>query len=464
MPTDDLDYTAAIEYLYGQINYERMAESKPYAFRLQRMRDLLDRLALRGIAGETVPVVHIAGTKGKGSTATMVAAMLSSSGHRTGLYTSPHLHELEERFVVDGVAPAKAEVAELVSKVRMAARDLTESDAGPPTFFELTTAIALLHFKRQHCQAVVLEVGLGGRLDSTNVCVPAVTAITSIGLDHQHILGSTIAEIAAQKAGIIKAGVPVVSGLASGEAAEVIDFTAAAHSAPLFKLGTDFDFRLQTTAGQWGALFSLWSMHPHIRPRTDWHLPLEGAHQGRNAAIACAVVDLLHRTGTITSLEQQAIGLANVKCAGRIERFLDADGAEIIVDTAHNADSIAALCDCLQNRAAGRSITVIFGTSRDKDYGPMLQCLAEVADKLILTRYHGNPRFRAPEELLAAVPPGVAVSIQEQPEVALSLARLNGQSADRNLIVICGSFFLAAELRPLLGSVRKGADPLELRP
>lgn len=450
MPTDHLDYPAAIEYLYRQINYERTAESKPYAFRLRRMRDLLEMLALRGVAGDDLPVVHIAGTKGKGSTATMVAAMLTASGIRTGLYTSPHLVELAERFVVDGQRASNREVASLVETVRDAAVCLASSDVGPPTFFELTTAVALLHFKLRDCQAVVLEVGLGGRLDSTNVCAPKVTAITSIGLDHQHILGNTLGEIAYQKAGIIKPNVPVVSGLSDGEAAEVIGRVASERGAPLLKLGTDFDFSSEALRDAWGSRLDLISKHPSVRARRDWLLPLDGSHQGRNAAIACTIIDLLQQSGTETSLDAQASGLAQVQCVGRIERFRMLDGSEVIVDTAHNSDSIDALCNCLDERAAGRTVTVIFGTSHDKDHIAMLQRLCQTADRLILTRYHGNPRYREPAELMAALPPGHTATIQEFPETALAFARQNAQPPEDHLIVVCGSFFLAAEVRPLV--------------
>ena len=380
----------------------------------------------------------------------MVAAMMTASGIRTGLYTSPHLVDLEERFVVDGQRASKPEVAGLVAAVRDAAQCLASSDAGPPTFFELTTAVALLHFKLRDCQAVVLEVGLGGRLDSTNVCVPKVTAITSIGLDHQHILGNTLGEIAYQKAGIIKPNVPVVSGLSDGEAAEVIQRVASERGAPLLKIGTDFDFSGEALPDAWGSRFDLISKHPSVRERLGWLLPLDGSHQGRNAAIACTVMDLLQHSGTETPLDAQASGLAHVKCVGRIERFLMPDGSEVIIDTAHNIDSIGALCNCLQQRAAGRTVTIIFGTSRDKDHIAMLQRLCETAGRLILTRYHGNPRYREPAELMAALPPGQTATIQECPATALAIARQNAQPPEDHLIVVCGSFFLAAEVRPLL--------------
>lgn len=450
MPTDPFDYPAAIEFLYSQINYERTAESKPYPFKLRRMRELAEMLDLGGVLGQSVPVVHIAGTKGKGSTATMVAAMLTAAGIRTGLYTSPHLVDLEERFVVDNQRASPAEVAQSVSEIRDAAAALAESDTGWPTFFELTTALALLHFKRRQCEAIVLEVGLGGRLDSTNVCSPTVTAITSIGLDHQHILGNTLGEIAFQKAGIIKPTIPVVSGLGPGEAADVIAEVASERRAPLLRVAVDFDFRLEPMRDAWGSRLDFITHHPEIRNRLGWHLPLDGAHQGRNAAVACAIVDLLASRGLATSLADQAVGLAQVRCEGRIERFLLADGSEVILDTAHNIDSIEALCRCIADRAAGRQVTVVFGTSRDKDHVPMLQRLCGVADRLVLTRYHGNPRYRETAELAGAVPPGKPMITEQCPIEAVNLARQQAQPADQHLIVVCGSFFLAAEIRPLL--------------
>ncbi len=450
MSFDPLDYAAAIEYLYSQINYERTGESRPYPFRLQRMRELIDRLDLGGVAGHSLPVIHIAGTKGKGSTATMVASMLTAAGLRTGLYTSPHLRVLEERFLVDGQPPPASEVADLIATVRQAAQRCTGS--GTPTFFELTTALALLRFKRADCQAVVLEVGLGGRLDSTNICCPAVTAITSIGLDHQHLLGQTLAEIAFQKAGIIKPSVPVISGVASGPAAEVIQQVAIEQAAPLWQLGRDMHVAWRPAATGRGGTIDLQAVTPPLQSRTNWLLPLDGAHQSQNAAIALAIIDTLAAAGWPTQPADQEQGLATTRCPGRIEHFRLASGSELIIDTAHNAESIHALCDYLQqSRSPGQRLTVVFGTSRDKDHLPMLQRLSETADRLILTRYHGNPRYREPDELLASLPAGQQATIEPIPEQAIRLAEADGTvDAQSHRIVVCGSFFLAAEVLPLV--------------
>lgn len=219
LPAKEVRYQDALGFLYDRINYERMASgTSRYPFRLKRITELLRRLGLAGYLHTDspepkVPLVHIAGTKGKGSTAAMLAAALSAADLRTGLYTSPHLHHLEERFRVDGQPCSSEQLISLVEQIKPAT-ELVEQQIGSLSFFELTTAIALMHFDATECDAIVMEVGLGGRLDSTNVCSPSVSAITSIGLDHQHVLGETLVEIAAEKAGILKAGVPVVSGVA----------------------------------------------------------------------------------------------------------------------------------------------------------------------------------------------------------------------------------------------------------
>ena len=218
------DYASALDWLMTQINYERTT-AVPYEtaiFKLDRMRGLL---TLLGDPHEGLAAVHIAGTKGKGSTAAMMAGILQASGLRTGLYTSPHLDAVQERIAIDGVACRPEEFAALAADVETAVARLPADEHGQPaepTFFEITTAMAFLHFARRRVDAAVLEVGLGGRLDSTNVCRPSVSIITSISFDHTRQLGNTLAAIAGEKAGIIKAGVSVISGVTGDEPRQVI--------------------------------------------------------------------------------------------------------------------------------------------------------------------------------------------------------------------------------------------------
>jgi dihydrofolate synthase/folylpolyglutamate synthase len=454
---DEQAYRAALGFLYDRINYERMASgSSRYHFWLQRTDQLLIRLGLSGyLHSQTdaakIPIVHIAGTKGKGSTSAMVAAALTAAGMKTGLYTSPHLHHLEERFKIDGRPCSQAELVALVDRIEPVARAIGRDAGREPSFFELTTVIALLHFDTSDCDAVVLEVGLGGRLDSTNVCAPSVTAITSIGLDHEHILGHSLGEIAAQKAGIIKPGVPVVSGVGEGEAAEVIQARCCETSSPLFQRDREFSVQSQP-APHWGSRLTYQGHVPPLSSRADIEIPLEGVHQAGNAAIALAILDLLRDQGLKIDQEAASRGIAGLECPGRIERFDLPDQVTAIVDAAHNADSIKALCRCLTDRAGDRQIAIVFGTSHDKNADTMLQQLSPLADHLMLTRFTGNPRFKPAAELLELVPPDkrTAAQVIEQPIAACSaaLAAVN----PGGMLVICGSFFLAAETREWLAS------------
>ena len=470
-------YQDALRFLYERINYERLAGggTSRYPFRLQRAIDLMRLLNLQSyLYAESpqpkVPLIHIAGTKGKGSVAAMVAAALTACGWRTGLYTSPHLHQLEERFRIDGTPCSPADLVSLVQRVQSASQQVEQS-SGAPSFFELTTAMAMMHFDASECDAMVIEVGLGGRLDSTNVFAPSVSVVTSIGMDHQHVLGHDLVSIAREKAGIIKPGVPVVSGVADPEAAAVVQERADQSGCKLFWLGRDFTYRAEPLT-DWGSSVRYAGITPPLIPHASWTLAMEGPHQARNAAIAMAAIDLLRGSRLLgphdhrppdrspsgspadprsdrLQLPQPAIesAFSRLQCDARIEHaWLDHD-VLAIVDASHNEDSINALCRCLQHRSANRPVTIVFGTSIDKDADLMLQSLAGVANRLILTRYHGNPRYRPPGQLTSLIPEShrEGTRVIEDPIEAcrqgLQLATPGGT------LVVCGSFFLAAETR-----------------
>lgn len=453
---EEVRYQDALGFLYDRINYERMASgTSRYPFRLKRITELLRQMSLERYlhadwAVPKVPLVHIAGTKGKGSTAAMVAAALSAAGLRTGRYTSPHLHRLEERFCVDGKPCSPQQLIRLVERVKPVT-ELVEQAIGPLSFFELTTAIALMHFDATQCDAIVMEVGLGGRLDSTNVCSPSVSAITSIGLDHQHVLGNTLLEIAAEKAGILKAGVPVVSGVADPDAAEVVAAQAAACGCSLFQLGRDFHFDYNPLP-QWGSDVQYHGQRPPLSKHQSTSLLIEGKHQARNAALSIAIIDLLRDQGIRIPCEAITAGLGQLQCPGRIERIALPEDVLGIVDAAHNHDSIAALCNCLRDRMRDRHIAVVFGTSVDKSAEPMLDLLTDIADELFLTRFLGNPRFRPPAELKPLVPEPLAknTSVMQDPIEACEAAYCSVTPG--GALVICGSFFLAAECRGWLAA------------
>src|SRR5438874_2151337 len=452
---------AAIAFLQRRINYER-TPSVPYlspAFTLDRMRRLM---SLLGDPHLGLKAIHIAGTKGKGSTAAMVAAVLTATGYRTGLYTSPHLERIEERLVIDGqiCPPDKflALAAEVQPAVEILDRESEAQGTTGPTFFEVTTAMAFLHFAQANVDAAVLEVGLGGRLDSTNVCNPEVCIITSISFDHVRQLGHTLAAIAAEKAGIIKRGVPVISGVINVEPRETIAHRAAELAAPLFQRGIDFDLSpLLTTHHSPLTCFSY--REPATSPTyelRDIELNLLGHHQAANAAAAIAAINRLRDRGWSISDEAIRRGLATAHIPARIEQIQSSPA--IILDVAHNLASIEALLAVVRERFAPHQRIAVFASSKDKDYTGMLKLVLPAFDTVFLTQYIHNPRAAPAESLLAtaleirgAAGNGARRPILHatvRPQDALRLARAVAGSDD--LICIAGSFFLAAELRPLL--------------
>ncbi len=448
-----VDRASALEFLFSRINYERTTQI-PYrtgGLKLERMQALL---ALVGNPQRAYPIVHIAGTKGKGSTATMIASILQAAGYKTGLYTSPHLERLEERFLVNGALCSEQEFVQLAADLQAATSELElrEPLNRCPTFFEITTAMGLLHFARSRAEAVVLEVGLGGRLDSTNVCLPRLSVITSISFDHVKQLGNTLAAIAREKAGIIKPGVPVVCGVCEEEPRTVIESVAILQQAPLMQRGCHFDFTVKTDAAAGTMLVEY--REPAESPTTvlgPYPVGMLGEHQATNAATAIAVVRALQPQREFRiSDEAIRLGLAEARCPARIE--VVQQRPTVILDVAHNLASIEALLAALDERFAaqksnGRRL-LLFASSRDKDPRAMLTLLLPKFDQVIATKYVNNPRAVEPEELRSiALALGAANQIETaaEPQAAWQLARERAQPND--LICITGSFFLAAELR-----------------
>ena len=461
-------YEQALSFLFDRIDYERAA-AVPYdrrEFRLDRMRELLERL---DNPQQSFPIVHIAGTKGKGSTAAMIAAVLSAAGRRTGLYSSPHLDRIEERLRIDGQPCSAAEFLELLEIVRPAVEAMDRradcgQGGGRPTYFEITTAMALVHFAQRRVDAAVVEVGMGGRLDSTNVCQPIVSVITTISFDHMKQLGNTLAAIAGEKAGIIKPGVPVVSGVVDAEPRDVIAAAAARRGSRLIQLGRDFDFEyepprdLQTADRQSGIDFLPRAVE--IEPAySQVQIGLLGRHQALNAAVAIATCAMLRGQGWLIPEAAVREGLASVRWPARVE--VVARRPAVVVDAAHNVASIASLLTTLDESFTARRRFLVFATTQEKQVREMLAELLPKFDEIALTRYLNNPRY-VPLDELAALTREVAASqngwatsaVSERLHVAASPAdawRLvsNRATAD-DLICATGSFFLAAEMRHLL--------------
>lgn len=470
------DYEDALSLLFSRINYERTSapRSGKKAFKLSRMRALLARL---GNPHLDLRVVHVAGTKGKGSTAAMLASVLTAAGYRTGLYSSPHLYRLEERMTIDGRMPHPDQIVDLVRLQEPHLREMDRSDEPGPTFFELTTAMAFCYFRQQAVDVAVMEVGLGGRLDSTNVCQPVVSIITSISRDHTKQLGTRLADIAREKAGIVKPGVPVVSGALAEPARRTIEAICAERSAPLWQLGRDFHYVYHPAVAKELKVESVKLSDPQLstfnvqlstlNPQpigfpspatfdvrtpagrwTELPMPLWGEHQAANGSVALAALDQLRRQGWEVPASAVADGLKRLRWPARFE--LLCRRPDVIIDAAHNTASAESVAQTLAQSFRARRKILIFGTTQEKDAAGMLRGLLPHFDAVVLTRYQNNPRGVPPEELVGIIAEetGVAPSVSPRPQDAWNAVRQMAGPDD--LVCVTGSFFLAAEMRELV--------------
>jgi dihydrofolate synthase/folylpolyglutamate synthase len=454
------DHPAEIAFLYDRIDYERRCSlSERGEFRLDRMRQLMERL---GNPAHSLPCIHVAGTKGKGSTACMIHQVARQAGYRVGLYTSPHLERLEERFVVDGAACRPDQLGELLEQVRPVVESMDRQDPQQlgPTFFDITTAMAILFFRQSQVDLAVLEVGLGGRLDSTNICHPDVTIITNIGLDHTHLLGSTIELIAAEKAGIIKPGVPVISGTRLASARAVIRDIAEQNQAPTMLI--DDDFRAQVNGqldenGREQFTFS-GTMQGKEVCWENLSSGIPGRHQVENAAVALAAIGQL---GDRWPIEEEAIreGLAISYCPARLELF--GGQPQVLLDVAHNLPSVEALTRHLEWEIKADRRVLLFSCSRDKDSEGMLAALLPHFDHVVFTRFTSNPRAASPQLLHQQAAswldrhPAHGFH-QRRPLLTHTRDPASGWgqaleiAGSEDVICVAGSFFLAAEVRPMI--------------
>ena len=442
-------YDEALAYLNSFINYEKKPADQ-FSVEMMAVDRPLRLLAALGNPHQNYPSIHIAGTKGKGSTAAMCAAALRAAGYRVGLYTSPHLLELRERFRVLTPADGDGRVSEADFVALVQAVQPPVAAQPGLTWYEIFTAMAFLHFAQESVDVAVVEVGLGGRLDATNALTPLVSVISSISLDHMSLLGDTLVAIAGEKGGIIKPHIPVVIAPQVAEARARLIAIATAKGAPLQEVGVDWQGELQVEVGggQWlkltkspaGAL---------LQPGAELQLGLLGPHQGDNSLLALAALQIVQPVLPQLDGGALAAGLRDVVWPGRLQRLAGPAGAPtIIADGAHNGDSAAKLLLALRTHFRYDRLFLIMSSGVDKDYEAMLRHFAPAVDQLILTAAP-HPRAATPELLLEAVtalqlavpaPPLTAPNLEMALRQAVSLAG----SAD--LICVTGSLFLVAEL------------------
>jgi dihydrofolate synthase/folylpolyglutamate synthase len=442
-PTAINTFTAAKAWLADRTDYEkqRVVRYDDKHFGLDRMRKLLDKL---GNPQQQIKTVHVAGTKGKGSTCTMLASMLQGCGYTTGLYTSPHLIDIRERIALDGQIISQNDFADVVQRVAAA-----EAKLGfELTFFEAMTAAAFLYFAEQAVDIAVLETGLGGRLDATNVCEPLASAVTAISLDHTHILGESVEQIALEKAGIFKPGIPALTIEQPKPILEKLASVAEKAGTKLEVVGKDIDFSYRFESSR--------ERGPHARvvlttPRSKFEhfpVPLRGEHQAHNCGLALALLDRLKEHGFSFADELVMTGLEATTLPGRMEELWQQP--RVIVDGAHNAASLTALIKSLGAHVQYDSLVMIFGCGQDKDVNGMLKQVGLGADKVIFTRAKSNARAMEPEDLIRRFAELSGKMAQTAPDLRAAL-KLAGSAVHRDdLILITGSFYLAGEARKLL--------------
>lgn len=440
-------YKDAMQYVFSKTDYEKQQTLRynVTTFDLDRMERLLKNL---GNPHKKIETVHIAGTKGKGSTATMLARMLEANDYKVGLYTSPHVTSLHERITVDSVMITKKQMLSLINRVHSTIEKMSEKNDNP-TFFEIMTTLAFMHFLDTEVDIAIIETGLGGRLDSTNVIKPAIVGITSISIDHQNLLGKTLDKIAKEKAGVMKKGVPVITVQQDPEAMRMLKRQAISVNAPLSVTGKDIDFSYRfESSREHGPHTKICVTTPTSRFE-HLRVPLPGQHQAVNCGLALAMLDKLKTQGYELDDEKSMRGLSKVSMIGRME-IISSD-PRILVDTAHNAASIKALIHAIGQHVPYDSMVVIFGCNGDKDVRGMLNELQYGADKVIFTRSN-SPKAVYPQDLADMYTEICGKMCQTSLSLRESVGIAKSATCKEDLICITGSFYLVGQAKNQLSS------------
>lgn len=437
-----LDYQHALDYIYSFVDQEKLAPDQyvPRRFDLSNMTTLL---SLLGDPHHRLRAVHVAGTKGKGSTCAMTASTLQAAGYRVGLFTQPHLHTFRERIRINDQFITEEQVTTLLETLKPSIEQIHD-----PSTFEIMTAMAFQYFAEQDIDLAVIETGLGGRLDTTNVIQPLVSVITSISYDHTYILGDTIEEIAGEKAGIIKEGKPVVCAPQQVAAAQVIAKVCQEREAPLILVGRDWLWEAED-ANLDGQSFGVKSDLPDgdglIADRSyhQLRIPLLGRYQLVNATTAIATVDQLRRQKIRLSMEQVAQGLRRVRWPGRLEIL----GREplLVMDGAHNVDSVQRLLKALREYLSFRRLILVVGFSADKNIAGMMEELTSQAQQVVVAQAT-HPRAADPESVVKAAQP-TETPLLVVGDVPSALWRALELASEEDLVCVTGSIFVVAEAR-----------------
>ncbi len=449
-PTEER-YQETLDWIYSWVDFsmKRHVDDKHRFFKLDRMNQLMDLL---DAPQAKFPSVHVAGTKGKGSTASLIASTLQACGYKVGLYTSPHLEDFRERIIINGEMISEHDVIDLADQMRPLTEKVPET-----TTFELTTAMAFLYFAHEKVDIAVLEVGLGGRLDATNVVDPVVSVITSISYDHMSVLGNTLTEIATEKGGIIKPGRPVVIAPQKPEAGDTLVNLANDRNSPYIKVTDEYkyaplDHNLKNQR------FEIASRHMKVRGKKistntalSLTIPLLGAHQIENAVTAVAALDQLRLQGFHITRKGIQAGFSQVNWPARFE-ILRAK-PPVVIDSAHNGDSMQRLVETVNEYFPEWPFILIFGASADKSMGEMLSAILPRCE-LVITAQSLHPRAATPEELKAIVEKYLIPVIAINPaEDAFSQALfLAGESKG---ILVTGSIFIASAARVIWSQMKK---------
>jgi dihydrofolate synthase/folylpolyglutamate synthase len=431
-----LSYKEALEYIHGLTKFG-------IRLGLDRIKKLLEIL---GNPQEGIKILHVAGTNGKGSTCAMIDSILRAAGYRVGLYISPYLEVFNERIKVDGRNIPDDDIARLTEKVKNAVEEMEKKGWSVPTEFEVVTALGFLYFKEQKVDFLVLEVGMGGRFDATNVITPLVSVITPISYDHQQYLGSTLTEIAREKCGIIKPGRATVTAPQDEEAMKVIEETCSKLNSSLVKVEKEASYRLIN----WGVEGQTFDLKTSKHNYQQLKIRLLGDHQLDNAATAVVAVEALQRYGIDIPSEAVRKGLEKARWPGRLEILKE--NPYVLIDGAHNIAGIRVLKEALLKYFPEKRIILVIGILSDKDYVDMLSEITPIADSIITTR-PDSPRALSAAELAESIRKltfGKTPEVYESDDIEKAVKAALDMASSEDLVVFAGSLYLIGKVRSIL--------------